>query len=98
MPDDLDRGAPQHVVFLIRQGLRGSDDDGITRVRSKRIEVLHVTANDSVLMERDMSEDRAMWTLHYEPSHLHRQRLERLRIRPPSNPSNSFQPRSEDSD
>jgi len=49
MSDNLDGSTPQHMVFLIRQSLRGRNDDGVTSVRSKRIKVLHVATNDRVL-------------------------------------------------
>ena len=47
--NDLNGSTPQHVVFLIRQSLRGRDDDGVPGVRPERIKVLHVAANDRVL-------------------------------------------------
>ena len=41
-PDQLQRRIPEHVVFLVGQGLRGTHHDGITGVNAHRIQVLHV--------------------------------------------------------
>lgn len=41
--DDLDGGAPQHVVLVIIQRLTGSHDYGLSCVNSERVDVLHVT-------------------------------------------------------
>ena len=38
------------MVFVIRQRLRGSDDDTLTRVDTERVEVLHITDGDTVVV------------------------------------------------
>lgn len=47
--NNLDSSSPEHMVFIISQRLGRRDDDRIPGVRSERIKVLHVAANDSVL-------------------------------------------------
>lgn len=37
------------MIFLIAQGLAGSDDDRITSMDTQRIEVLHVTNRNTVV-------------------------------------------------
>jgi hypothetical protein len=49
VPDRFEGRASKHMVFIIRQSLRWGDDDRITGMRAKRVEVLHVAANDRVL-------------------------------------------------
>lgn len=43
VPDNLDGGAPQHVVLVIVQRLTRSHDYRLPRVNSERVYVLHVT-------------------------------------------------------
>lgn len=38
--DDIDGGGPEHVVVGIRERLRRSDDNGVSRVDTERVEVL----------------------------------------------------------
>ena len=52
MANDLQSSGPQHVVLVVRQGLRGRDDDRVAGVRAEGVEVLHVAADDRVLRER----------------------------------------------
>ena len=51
MSNNLESSRAKHVVFVIREGLGGGDDNGISGVCAERVEVFHVTANDSVLRE-----------------------------------------------
>ena len=41
MGDDVQRGLPQHLELLVRQGLGGSHHDGITGVDAHGVKVLH---------------------------------------------------------
>jgi hypothetical protein len=50
MSDDLDRRRSQHVVFLVGQGLGRRYNDRVSGVCAKRVKVLHVTADDGVLL------------------------------------------------
>ena len=45
----------KHEVLSVGQGLRRSHNDGITRVNSERIEILHVTHGNAVVV--DVSDD-----------------------------------------
>ena len=47
--DNLNGSRSEHVVLVIREGLGGSDDDGVTGVCSERVKVLHVAADDGVI-------------------------------------------------
>jgi hypothetical protein len=49
MPDHLDRGAPQHVVLVVVQGLTGSNDDRVTCMSSQGIKVFHVATDDGIV-------------------------------------------------
>ena len=40
VPDDVDGGGTKHVVVCVGQGLRRSDDDGVSGVYTERVEVL----------------------------------------------------------
>ena len=42
-PDDLQRAVPEHMVFLVRQGLRRTYNNGIPGVNADRINVFHIT-------------------------------------------------------
>ena len=48
MSDDVQRGLPQHLELLVRQGLGGSHHDGITGVDAHGVEVLHGADGDHV--------------------------------------------------
>ncbi|KAH3688090.1 hypothetical protein WICPIJ_000932 [Wickerhamomyces pijperi] len=48
MSDDLDGSGTQHVVLLVRESLRRSNDDRITSVDPQWVKVLHVTNSDTV--------------------------------------------------
>ena len=45
-PDHLQGRVPQHVVFLIRQGLGGAYHDGVSRMDAHGIQVLHTADRD----------------------------------------------------
>ena len=49
MTDDLDGRRPEHVVFLVAECLTWRDNDTVTSVYTKRIEVLHVADCDAVV-------------------------------------------------
>jgi hypothetical protein len=40
MTDDVDGGSTEHVVVGVGEGLGGGDDDGVTGVDTKRVEIL----------------------------------------------------------
>jgi len=46
---DLERSAAEHVILVVRQCLGRRNDDRVTGVGAKRIEVLHIAADDRVL-------------------------------------------------
>ena len=48
MSDDVQRGLPQHLELLVRQGLGGSHHDGITGVDAHGVEVLHGADGDHI--------------------------------------------------
>ena len=48
MADDFDRSTSQHMVFLVRQCLRGRNNNRVTCVDSERVKVLHVAHGDTV--------------------------------------------------
>jgi hypothetical protein len=50
MSDDPDGSCAEHVVVLVGESLRGSNDDGVTSVNTKRVEVLHVTNGNAVVL------------------------------------------------
>ena len=39
--DDVQRGAAEHLILLVRQGQRGRNDDGVARVHADGVDVLH---------------------------------------------------------
>ena len=45
-PDDPQGAVPQHVVFLVGQGLGGADHNGVAGVDAHRVDVLHVADGD----------------------------------------------------
>ena len=49
MTDDVDSSGTQHVEVLICEGLRRSNDDGVTSVNTQRVEVLHVANSNAVV-------------------------------------------------
>ena len=49
VPNDVDSRGAEHVVVFVREGLGWRNDNRITSVCTKRIKVLHVAADDSVL-------------------------------------------------
>ena len=48
MSDDVQRGLPQHLELLVRQGLGGSHHDGITGVDAHGVKVLHGADGDHI--------------------------------------------------
>ena len=50
MAHDADSDLAELVVFVIRQRLRGSDDDTLTGMDTERVEVLHITDGDTVVV------------------------------------------------
>ena len=50
MTDDLDGQCTQLMVFRIGQCLRGSNHDRLARMDAQRVEVLHVTHGDAVVV------------------------------------------------
>ena len=46
--DDAEGGAPQKLVFPVREGLRGGADDGIPGVHADRVEIFHIADADRV--------------------------------------------------
>ena len=50
MPDDADGKLPQEMVFAVGQGLGRSDHDALSGVDAERVEVLHVTDRDAVVV------------------------------------------------
>ena len=50
MAHDTDGDLAELVVFVIRQRLRGSDDDTLTGMDTERVEVLHITDGDTVVV------------------------------------------------
>ena len=45
-PEDAQGAVPQHVVFLVGQGLGGADYNGVAGVDAHRVDVLHVADGD----------------------------------------------------
>lgn len=50
MSDNPDGSCTEHVVVLVGKRLRRSNDDGVTGVNTKRVEVLHVANSDAVVL------------------------------------------------
>ena len=50
MPYDLDCRRPEHMIFLVTQGLTWGHDDAVTRMRAKGIKVLHITNSDTIVV------------------------------------------------
>ena len=50
VPDDLDRGSPQHVVLVVAQCLTGSNNNGFSSVDSQWINILHVTHGEAIVV------------------------------------------------
>ena len=50
LADNAQAGAAEHLIFMVRQRLRRSHNDGIARVYTNRIEVLHVADRDAVII------------------------------------------------
>ncbi|GKT92902.1 LOW QUALITY PROTEIN: hypothetical protein Ct61P_10752 [Colletotrichum tofieldiae] len=48
--DDVDSRGTKHVVVFVGQGLRRSNNDGVTGVNAERVEVLHVAHRDAVVL------------------------------------------------
>ena len=48
MSDDVQRGLPQHLELLVRQGLGGSHHDGVAGVNAYGVKVLHGADGDHV--------------------------------------------------
>ncbi len=46
--DDVQRGTAQHLIFLVREGQRRGDDDGVAGVHAHWVEVLHGAHGDGV--------------------------------------------------
>ena len=49
MPDNVDGGLPQEMVFVVGEGLRRSDDDALAGMDPERVHVLHVADRDAVV-------------------------------------------------
>ena len=49
MPDNVDGGLPQEMVFVVGEGLRRGDDDALAGVDPERVHVLHVADRDAVV-------------------------------------------------
>ena len=49
MANNLDSGGTEHVVLLVAQGLGRRNDNGVTSVDAKGVEVLHVADGDAVV-------------------------------------------------
>ena len=49
LADDLERGGPEALVILVREGEAGSHDDALSCMDSHRVEVLHVAYDDAVV-------------------------------------------------
>jgi hypothetical protein len=49
----LKGGTPQHMILVVGQCLRGCDDNRISCMRAKRVEVFHVTAYNRVLNRKE---------------------------------------------
>ena len=50
MTDDLDGQCTEFMIFGVCQRLRGRDHDRLARMDAKRIEVLHVTYGDTIVI------------------------------------------------
>ena len=50
MADDVDGDLAQEMVFVVGQGLRRSDHDALAGVDAERVEILHVTDRDAVVV------------------------------------------------
>ncbi|GKT45601.1 LOW QUALITY PROTEIN: uncharacterized protein ColSpa_05782 [Colletotrichum spaethianum] len=48
--DNVDSRSTKHVVVFVRQGLRGSNNDGVTSVNTERVKVLHIAHRDAVVL------------------------------------------------
>ena len=82
MPDNLESCAAEHVVLVIRKRLRWCNNNRVTSVCTKRIEVLHIAADDCVLMEM------FNFSMHNQTKiNSHQRHHEQPRIRVPSSPS-----------
>lgn len=95
MPDDLDSSAAKHVVFVVRESLRRCNHNRVTSMCTKRIEVLHIAADDRVLTRA-----YAFNVIKHNKTeiNLHQHHHEQLRIRVPSSPSYSAQSEPEEID
>src|SRR5690606_36048164 len=49
VPDDAQRGGPQHLVLLVREGLAWGHHDGVTRMKADGIDVFHAADSDRVV-------------------------------------------------
>ena len=49
MPDNVDGGLPQEMVFVVGEGLRRGDDDAFAGMDPERVHVLHVADRDAVV-------------------------------------------------
>ncbi len=49
-PDDFQARCPQHLVFLVCQGLHRGHDNGVTCVDAHRVHVFHVADHDCVVV------------------------------------------------
>ena len=81
MPDDLEGGSTEHVVFVVRESLRRRNNNRVTSVRSERVKVLHVAANDCVLEDTVRSSQTVVQEYSHQRHH------ERPRTLTPSIPS-----------
>ncbi len=49
VPDDAQRGASQHLVLFVRQGLAWGHDDGVARMNADGIDVFHAADRDRIV-------------------------------------------------
>ena len=50
MADNTDRERTEFMIFGVRQRLRGRNNDGLAGMDAQRVEILHVTNGDTVVV------------------------------------------------
>ena len=50
VPNDLERGGAEHVVVVVRECLRGRDDDRVAGVDAEWVKVFHVAADQRIVL------------------------------------------------
>ena len=50
MTDDTNGESTQFMIFRVSEGLRRSDDDGLAGMNTQRVEILHITNGDTVVI------------------------------------------------